>query len=374
MAPLPCRALPGRIVEGTPCMGKAVVPFFEKPDCVGRKGVHKTGIVGCDKELRVMGALQKLACQGSKKALAKPLVGFFETQQGWQGWIVQQEQKGEKPQGPVRHVLCEEGCLKGPLMEAQDQAPVSGFFRLNGLNPGPSGKILQNVSQDHGMIALQEEDNVGKVCPVEVETCLRRHRAGFLQRPWKRRGAASPGYGSSRPRGAGTASDCPGRQWRAICQFHSVRLVSVRAHGIAPALPECQEKERVLLPRLAARKAFFCDIWPAMSVCVQHKLVDEFLPIIFVRNLEFYRTDLPQRAQSSKATMRIAGGLKVVFQAGGKKGKGVKERAFACTMLANDSRQLGEGPFFPGDAAEGDVMQHPFDSSMNSDSSPKSLV
>ena len=34
-------------------------------------------------------------------------------------------------------------------MEAQDQAPVSGFFRLNGLNPGPSGKILQNVSQDH---------------------------------------------------------------------------------------------------------------------------------------------------------------------------------------------------------------------------------
>ena len=57
MAPLPCRALPGRIVEGTPCMGKAVVPFFEKPDCVGRKGVHKTGIVGCDKELRVMGAL-----------------------------------------------------------------------------------------------------------------------------------------------------------------------------------------------------------------------------------------------------------------------------------------------------------------------------
>ena len=173
MAPLPCRALPGRIVEGTPCMGKAIVPFFEKPDCVGRKGVHKTGIVGCDKELRVMGALQKLACQGSKKALAKPLVGFFETQQGWQGWIVQQEQKGEKPQGPVRHVLCEEGCLKGPLMEAQDQAPVSGFFRLNGLNPGPSGKILQNVSQDHGMIALQEEDNVGKVCPVEVETCLR---------------------------------------------------------------------------------------------------------------------------------------------------------------------------------------------------------
>lgn len=82
MAPLPCRALPGRIVEGTPCMGKAVVPFFEKPDCVGRKGVHKTGIVGCDKELRVMGALQKLACQGSKKALVKPLVGFFETQQG----------------------------------------------------------------------------------------------------------------------------------------------------------------------------------------------------------------------------------------------------------------------------------------------------
>lgn len=43
--------------------------------------------------------------------------------------------------------------------------------------------------------------------------------------------------------------------------------------------------------------------------------------------------------------MRIAGGLKAVFQAGGKKGKGVKERAFACTMLANDSRQLGEGPF-----------------------------
>lgn len=284
MAPLPCRALPGRIVEGTPCMGKAVVPFFEKPDCVGRKGVHKTGIVGCDKELRVMGALQKLACQGSKKALAKPLVGFFETQQGWQGWIVQQEQKGEKPQGPVRHVLCEEGCLKGPLMEAQDQAPVSGFFRLNGLNPGPSGKILQNVSQDHGMIALQEEDNVGKVCPVEVETCLR-HGTGQASCCVRGKGVVLPAPDMA-PQGREArvafqiAQDGNG-ELLAICQFHSVRHVSVRAHGIAPALPECQEKERVLLPRLAARKAFFCDVWPAMSVCVQHKLVDEFLSIIF---------------------------------------------------------------------------------------------
>ena len=72
MAPLP--SCDRGIVEGTPCMGKAVVSFFEKPDCVGRKGLHKRGIVGCDKDLRVMGALSKLSCQGSKETLAKPPV------------------------------------------------------------------------------------------------------------------------------------------------------------------------------------------------------------------------------------------------------------------------------------------------------------
>lgn len=70
MAPLPCRALLGRIVEGTPCMGKAVVPFFEKPDCVGRKGVHKIGIVGCDKELRV-GRAPEACVPGEQEGFGK---------------------------------------------------------------------------------------------------------------------------------------------------------------------------------------------------------------------------------------------------------------------------------------------------------------